>query len=106
VTQAQAVAKALAGDKHIPKPKPSNKARPKVSQVSPTDELIKSVPKVISEYKEVQSEIKKVNKVFARLDCPYISENILHLKNLNQKKRIDEEYLESVVQGAPKQCAP
>ena len=102
VKQAQEVAKALGSETATPKAKTKGQARPQIIQVSPTDELFKSVPKVISEYKDVNSDIKKYNKIFAGSDCSYISTSITNLKNLNQKKKINEEYYETVVQGVPK----
>ena len=100
--QAQEVAKALGSETATPKANTKGQARPTIIQVSPTDELFKSVPKVISEYKDVNSDIKKYNKIFAGTDCSYISTSITNLKNLTQKKKITEEYYETVVQGVPK----
>ena len=57
-----------------------------VLDVKPIDELIKSIPKIISEYKKVHLEITQANKVFIGKECAYLSENILNLKNLDKTK--------------------
>ena len=79
--------------------------RPKIATGSPIEEIIKGMPKLLADHKQLEWEMRTVFAKYETKVCPYVTENITKLKSFEKQKKIDEVYLDLVLQGVSRQCA-
>ena len=64
---------------------------------SPIDELMKDMPKVLQDYKQLEWEMGVVFAKYETKACPYVAANITALRSFGKQKKIDEVYLDIVL---------
>ena len=72
---------------------------------SPIEEIMKGMPKLLQDHKQLEWELSDVFAKYETKVCPYIAANIINLKSFEKQKKIDEVYLGLVLQGVSRQCA-
>ena len=66
---------------------------------------MKGMPKLLADHKQLEWEMSAVFAKYETKVCPYVAANITNLKSFEKQKKIDEGYLDLVLQGVSRQCA-